>query len=209
MVYKVIGTLVILAAGVLAFLIVQDGPTRTFARKSKSSENCVQLTPAQQLVKLINDDIDQLRKEGKLPKQWEAIATIEYKIRSDLARTLLGSEKLTLQRVKEGNHYLEVEVLDLPDDKDPGIILQMSLKEIKSKNKIFEVGRTYLMSTLNRQVPPTEGQNTQGSPTATQQPAAAQPQSGSTQAVAPPTQAAPVQQTTPAQQNGSPTQPAK
>jgi hypothetical protein len=156
MVYKLIGTLVILAAGVLAFLIVQDGPTSNFIRTGKSSENCIQLTPAQQLVKLINDDIDGLKREGQLPKQWNAIATIEYKVRSELARTLLGSEKLTLQRVKEGTYFLEVEVLDMPDDNDPGIILQMSLKDIKTKNKIFEIGRTYLMSTLNKQQPPSQ-----------------------------------------------------
>lgn len=153
MVYKIIGSLVILAAGVLAFLIIQDGPSGNLIRKSDS---CVQLTPAQQLVKLINDDLAGLQHDGKLPKQWNSIATIEYKVRSELARTLLGSEKLALQRVKEGNYYLEVEVLDMPDETDPGIILQMSLKEIKSKNKIFEIGRTYLMSTLNRQTPPSQ-----------------------------------------------------
>ncbi|QDK46555.1 hypothetical protein DOM22_15950 [Bdellovibrio sp. ZAP7] len=177
MVYKIIGSLVILAAGVLAFLIVQDGPTGSFI--SKKSESCVQLTPAQQLVKMINDDIDELHQQGSLPKEWNGIATIEYKVRSELARTLLGSEKLGLQRVKEGNFYLEVEVLDMPDEQDPGIILQMSLKEIKSKNKIFEIGRTYLMSTLNRQTPPSQPKPA-ATPTAqqpsspTQKPAAVQ-----------------------------------
>ncbi|WP_413575617.1 hypothetical protein ACLVWU_14790 [Bdellovibrio sp. HCB290] len=177
MIYKIIGTLVILAAGVLAFLIVQDNPTANFIKGTKASqENCIQLTPAQQLVKLINDDISELKKSGQLPKEWNSIATIEYQVRSDLARTLLGSEKLTLQRVKEGNYYLEVEVLDMPDEKDPGIILQMSLKDIKTKNKFFEIGRTYLMSTLNRQSPPTEPtptpkQQQQPTPTATASPA--------------------------------------
>lgn len=185
MIYKLIGTLVILSAGVLAFLIVQDGPTGNFIRTGKSSESCIQLTPAQQLVKLINDDIDNLKREGQLPKQWNSIATIEYKVRSDLARTLLGSEKLTLQRVKEGAFFLEVEVLDMPDENDPGIILQMSLKDIKTKNKIFEIGRTYLMSTLNRQ----QASSQQKGP---QQPAAQQ-----TQAVQPqqsPASTVPLQQ---------------
>ncbi|UYL09947.1 hypothetical protein B9G69_005075 [Bdellovibrio sp. SKB1291214] len=175
MIYKLIGTLVILTAGVLAFLIVQDGPTGNFIRKSTSSENCVQLTPAQQLVKLINDDIDNLKREGQLPQQWNSIATIEYKVRSELARTLLGSEKLTLQRVKEGAFFLEVEVLDMPDEIDPGIILQMSLKDIKTKNKIFEIGRTYLMSTLNRQQPPAKQKAPQQQSNPPAQPSAAQP----------------------------------
>ncbi|MEK2687751.1 hypothetical protein [Bdellovibrio sp. GT3] len=183
MIYKLIGTLVILAAGVLAFLIVQDNPSANFIKVvSKSQEACIQLTPAQQLVKLINDDIDGLKRTNQLPKEWNSIATIEYLVRSDLARTLLGSEKLSLQRVKEGNYYLEVEVLDLPDEKDPGIILQMSLKEIKSKNKIYEIGRTYLMSTLNRQTIPAENpkqqqqQTNQATPSPTANTVPAQPQ---------------------------------
>jgi hypothetical protein len=196
MVYKIIGSFVILAAGVLAFLIVQDGPTGSLIRAK--SESCVQLTPAQQLIKLINDDIDGLHREGKLPKQWNAIATIEYKVRSELARTLLGSEKLALQRVKEGNYYLEVEVLDMPDEVDPGIILQMSLKEIKSKNKIFEIGRTYLMSTLNRQAPPS-----QQKPQAPQQ--LNQPQEQQSQQATPPAQ----QQIAPQQPAPSNQKPAK
>lgn len=188
MVYKIIGSLVILTAGVLAFLIVQDRPTGSFVRSK--AESCVQLTPAQQLIKLINEDINDLQHQGNLPKEWNGIATIEYKVRSDLARTLLGSEKLALQRVKEGNYYLEVEVLDMPDEKDPGIILQMSLKEIKSKNKIFEIGRTYLMSTLNKQAPPSQQKSA-----AT--PAAPQPQGSEAQKQAPALPAA--QQASPVQ----------
>jgi hypothetical protein len=152
MVYKVFGGIIILVAGVLAFLVIQDQP-EIFGKASskKADSSCVQLTPAEQLIQLIDEDLLTLRKNGNLPKAWDSIATVEYRNGSELARALLGRAKPGIQRIKEGTHYLEVEVLDLPDEKDPGIILQMSLFDIKSKNKIFELGRTYTMNQLNKQ----------------------------------------------------------
>jgi hypothetical protein len=73
---------------------------------------------------------------------------------SELAKALLGKHrKPEFQRLKEGTAYLEMEIMDLPDDEDPGIIVQASLFDIKSKNKIFEIGRTYTMSQLNKEEP--------------------------------------------------------
>lgn len=142
------------AAGVLAYLIIQDQATVKnikAAMRDKRQAECVQLTPAEQLIQLIDGDFSDLEQEGQLPKEWKSIATVEYRLSSDLARAILGKEKPGIQRVKNGTHYLEVEVLDLPDEKNPGIILQASLFDIKSKNKIFEIGRTYTMNQLNKQ----------------------------------------------------------
>jgi hypothetical protein len=146
MIYKLIGTLVIAAAIGISYLTFKDENGKLFADNS----NCRQLTPAQQLTKLIADDFEQLEKNGQLPKQWKEIATIEYNMHSTLASALLGSERPRLQRIKDGKYFLEVEVIDMPDEVNPGIILQTSLFDIKSKNKIYEIGRTYTMNQLNR-----------------------------------------------------------
>lgn len=155
MIFKILGSIIIVAAGVLAYLIVQDQPALKGITKSitSSKQECIQLTPAEQLIELIDSDFAQLEQTGQLPKQWKSIATIEYRMGSELARALLGKAKPGIQRVQNGSHYLEVEVLDLPDENNPGIILQASLFDIKSKNKIFEIGRTYTMNQLNRQQP--------------------------------------------------------
>ncbi|MNT75914.1 hypothetical protein D3C72_2148600 [compost metagenome] len=73
---------------------------------------------------------------------------------SELAKAILGkNRKPTFQRIKEGTAYLEMEIMDLPDEENPGIIIQASLFDIKSKNKIFEIGRTYTMNQLNKEEP--------------------------------------------------------
>jgi len=171
MVFKVIGSLIMVAAGILAYLTIQDQATLKNIKgaiKDKNQVECVQLTPAEQLIQLIDDDFSNLEQEGQLPKQWKSIATVEYRLSSELARAILGKAKPGIQRVKNGTHYLEVEVLDLPDETNPGIILQASLFDIKSKNKIFEIGRTYTMNQLNKQ--PEEKSTPQTSPTSSPQP---------------------------------------
>lgn len=148
MIYKVLGALIILAAGTLAFLTLQQEDSEK--KSAKATDTCVQLTPAQQLSKMINDDFATLTAEGQLPPEWNNIATIEIRMNSTLARTILGKERPHIQRVQEGANYLELEIMDLPDDENPGVIIQASLFDIKSKNKIFEIGRTYTMNDLNK-----------------------------------------------------------
>lgn len=50
---------------------------------------------------------------------------------------------------KPKEYELEIDVLDVPDEENPGFIFQMSLLETGTKNKIYELGRTYHWSTLN------------------------------------------------------------
>lgn len=154
MIYKVLGALIIVVAGTIAFLTLQEevGPLKK--DKKTATAACVQLTPAQQLSQMINDDFQNLGKEGQLPAAWGSIATVEIRMNSELARAILGKQRPNIQRVKDGKNYLELEVMDLPDEENPGIIVQASLFDIKSKNKIFEIGRTYTMNDLNKVAPP-------------------------------------------------------
>ncbi|UOF02925.1 hypothetical protein [Bdellovibrio reynosensis] len=156
MMYKLIGAVIIAVAGVLAYMILQDEPGSILsARKEKTeaSAECVQLTPAQQLAKMINDDFNNLAQTQQLPAAWNSIATVELRMNSQLAKTILGKERPSIQRVKDGTSYLELEIVDLPDEENPGIIIQASLFDIKTKNKIFEIGRTYTMNDLNKVTP--------------------------------------------------------
>lgn len=144
MIYKILGLLILGAAGLLAFFtfkgegnLLHQGP-------------CRQLTPAQQFSQMINDDFSELARSQQLPGDWNSIATVEFRMNSLLANALLGKERPKIQRLKEGTSYLELEFMDIPDDENPGVIIQASLFDIKSKNKIFEIGRTYSMNKLNR-----------------------------------------------------------
>ncbi|WII71377.1 hypothetical protein QJS83_12980 [Bdellovibrio sp. 22V] len=195
MVYKLLGTFIIVAAGILAYLTFQDEMGgKKGAKNAQPEESCVQLTPAQQLSKMINDDFQSLSQQGELPAQWNSIATVEIRMNSELARAILGKERPQIQRVKEGTSYLELEFMDLPDEENPGVIIQASLFDIKSKNKIFEIGRTYTMNDLNRVTPPAVAEQApvqkeaapsasanQATPPATQNNQSAQPSSSPTQ----------------------------
>ena len=146
MIYKILGLLIITAAVGISYLALKGENANLFT----GNDNCQQLTPAQQLTKLIDDDFNQLKKDNQLPKEWNEIATVEYNMHSTLASALLGSQRPRMQRIKDGKYFLEVEVIDMPDEVNPGIILQTSLFDIKSKNKIYEIGRTYTMNQLNK-----------------------------------------------------------
>lgn len=50
-------------------------------------------------------------------------------------------------------YELEIDILDVPDESNPGFILQMSLIETATKNKVHELGRTYHWSSLNGRHP--------------------------------------------------------
>jgi hypothetical protein len=163
--YKFLGIFFIAIAGTIAYLSMQAD---SGVRNPMGKDNCAQLTPAEQLVKLINDDFSELGATKQLPEAWNSISTIEYKMGSELAKALLGkTRKPTFERIKEGTAYLEMEIMDLPDEENPGIIIQASLFDIKSKNKIFEIGRTYTMNQLNKEEPVKNEK-----PTATAAPAA-------------------------------------
>ena len=167
--YKFLGIFFIAIAGTIAYLTMQ--PESGLQNPLADKATCAQLTPAEQLVKLINDDFTELGATKQLPKEWNSISTVEYKVGSELAKALLGkTRKPTFHRIKEGTAYLEMEIMDLPDEENPGIIIQASLFDIKSKNKIFEIGRTYTMNQLNKEEPVKEEK-----PKATATPAAPVP----------------------------------
>ncbi len=145
MIYKTLGTLIITASAIIAYLSFQD-----HFSPLKDSSSCVQLTPAQLMAKMIGDDFDNLLKEGHLHKGWQSIATLEVRMNSKLAKAILGKTSFPIKRIKDGKYLLELDLLDLEDDENPGVIVQASLIDIKSKNKVYEIGRTYLMSELNK-----------------------------------------------------------
>ncbi|MNK06324.1 hypothetical protein D3C87_242190 [compost metagenome] len=151
MITKILGILIIAAAGAIAYLVLSEDIGDHSA--IFQTQECIQLTPAQQLSQMIEKDFQSLGEQNELPPEWNSIATVEIKMGSTLAKTILGKLRPNFQRTKEGSAHLEVEVMDLPDENNPGLIIQASLFDTKTKNKIYEIGRTYTMNDLNRVKP--------------------------------------------------------
>lgn len=154
MLTKLLGLIIIAAAGAIAYMVLSQNETAlTTGDDSPEIQECIQLTPAQQLAQMIEKDFYNLKAKNELPAEWNSISTVEIKMGSTLASALLGKVRPNFRTAKEGSAHLEVEIMDLPDESNPGIIIQASLFDSKSKNKIYEIGRTYTMNDLNRVKP--------------------------------------------------------
>lgn len=143
MMHKALSLIVLLLAALSGFIYFQN-------KYETLESQCKQRTPAKQLIELIHQDFENLNVRNKLPKEWMKIKKVGINMNSTLAAALLGKERPQFKMSQNGTHFLELEILDVPDTEDPGIILQISLIDLKSNNKIYEIGRTYNMSQLNK-----------------------------------------------------------
>lgn len=167
MIYRILGILILLASFTIISLVFKDDGKLlgllTSPLPLTNHQDCIERTPAQQLAGLIKNDFDELLQKKQLPPEWSQIGLIKFQMNSVLAAAILGSHRPQIKRVQDGSTFLEVEVLDLPDESNPGIIVQASLFDIRSQNKIFEIGRTYTMDQLNKVHPPAQ-ENTKENP---------------------------------------------
>lgn len=167
MIYRIFGFLFLLAAlglGVFA------------ARDFIKPDPWASANPAKKIRMIVEKDAQSFTKEQNVPPEWAKISKTVYKFESSIAKVLMAAERPNFnstQKIKalaksknpnepaaanahvndEKEYELEVDVLDVPDETDPGFIFQMSLFESKSKNKIYEIGRTYHWSSLNEDHP--------------------------------------------------------
>lgn len=160
MINKIFGVLIVIIALGLGYMVLEEDLRIS---PEDSPQVCAQLTPAQQLANMITDDFEELRRSGQLPSEWSNIAVVEIRMNSTLARSILGKVRPNIPINQDGKAMLELEVLDMPDDENPGVIIQASLFDRKSKNKIFEIGRTYTMNDLNK-IPSEEQSSTPVAP---------------------------------------------
>ena len=135
-----LGSLLLIFAGIVVF----------FAQESTQKQLEWYLADNPQRLSItVERKLEEAAKEGKLPKEWASLAGVTYSIQSDLGKKLLEKQQpefTLLPDITENSSTLEVEVLDLPDESNPGLIFQMSL--IKNKNKIHELGLTVYLSEL-------------------------------------------------------------
>lgn len=112
----------------------------TTNREQEASAPPVELNP---IALHILQDIKTLDEKGYLSKQWKNIAEVEYKYNSELQKSILPEKFLDTLRHPKGHYRMEVEIIDLPNPEKTTLILQMSLLNIKTGNKVSEIGRTY------------------------------------------------------------------
>ncbi len=106
-------------------------------------------SPAQKLAFLIEDDLAQLQAQGVLTPEWLKIKEVNFVSTSVVTEEWLKTKRPQLKTDPQGAYRLEVVLIDWQvngeskNDNGSGGIVQMSLLDIASNNKIAEIGRTY------------------------------------------------------------------
>jgi hypothetical protein len=126
---KIIGIILLLCAGFI-FQYSCDDFMDTF------------FSPEVKLKSTIEKDINtSLAKEIEESKG--DIHHVKFVYRSTDALRFLKKHPPQFHTNKDGGIWLEVEVLDLQEEENPGFITQISVFEVKTNNKISEFGQTY------------------------------------------------------------------
>lgn len=148
MLTRLIGLLILVASLGVAYIAYTE-------LTEKEEVQCQPDTPSQRISTLIREDFKKLAETKSLPLEWGQISKTVYKVNSPVTASLMGNERPNLKvftpkiPTSKEEYEAEVEVIDLPDENNPGFILQVSLLDIKTRNKVFEIGRSYYFSSLN------------------------------------------------------------
>lgn len=132
---QLIGLVLIIAAGGLVWLSMNpEGlPLPSVSTNSKPLSFSA----------FVSEDLMHMRQKKMLPAAWGSIQYVAYNFNSDYQQALINNEKIKITESPSGRYRLEIEFIDVPDDEHPALILQYSLFELASNNKIWELGKTY------------------------------------------------------------------
>lgn len=93
------------------------------------------------------DDVAQLEASPKLPKPWFDVKEVEVFGGDPASRGWLKEIHIPVgQKNPEGQHKLEVLVVPWEEGGKAGVMIQYNLVDLKTKNMIYELGRTLILS---------------------------------------------------------------
>lgn len=108
------------------------------------------LSPGHKLKTIIQKDVlTSLQLKDK--EEPTKIHHVELKYRSKKAHEFLQQNQPSFETHNNGTVWLEIEILDLPDPHNPGLITQTSVFDLKSNNKISEFGQTYYFKDFDKE----------------------------------------------------------
>lgn len=138
MILQFFGILILLVAGAMGWLAMNPE-----LMKKYEIPEFVGYAKSQNFSEMVSEDFSIMREKKLLPEQWDQIQYVAYGFNSEFQKKLINDRRLSFPEKPSGTHRLQVEFIDAPDDENPSIILQLSLFEIGSENKIWETAKTY------------------------------------------------------------------
>ena len=91
-------------------------------------------------------DVQLLENSHKLPGQWYDVKNLEIYGGTPESKEWLQRIHVPLTTVPQGHYTLEVLLVAWEEDGKRGALVQYNLVEIQSKNNIWELGRTFILS---------------------------------------------------------------
>lgn len=100
-----------------------------------------------------HEDVETLEASGKLPKGWFAAKELEIYGGTPETKSWLKRIKIPLKSKDKGEFRLEVLVVAWEEEGIIGALVQYNLIDLKSKNMIWELGRTLTLRRPRSQDP--------------------------------------------------------
>lgn len=129
MLTKIIGLTLLLSSGLLIYMNFEDMIP-------------LFLSPPMRLQSKIQKDTVRLLSQTRRNAP-PSIHHVEIKYRSKKAHDFLKNYQPEFKTSVRGTIWMEIEVIDLPDEENPGLITQVSIFDVKTNNKISEFAETY------------------------------------------------------------------
>lgn len=126
---KIIGLVLLICAGLLFYQSYDDFIDSYFS-------------PAAKLQAKIEKDIAQ-NIHVHHPESESEIRRVVVKYHSEEAHAFFKKHQPKFKINPDGKIWLEIEMIDVPDEENPGILTQTSVFDVKTNNKIGEFGSTY------------------------------------------------------------------
>lgn len=108
-------------------------------------QTIVPMPPGEIFAKKFESDIEQLHKNGGLPQAWDSLKEVKFVATSKGAEAWLAQAKPSIATLADGKYVLEYVLIDdsEPEKQMTVALVQMSIMEVPSGNKIWELARLY------------------------------------------------------------------
>lgn len=93
-----------------------------------------------------HEDVDALESSCKIPKEWFDIKDLEIIGGTPETKKFLRQVKIPLKTTPTGRHRLEALVVLWEEEGVRGVLVQYNLAQADTKNYIWELGRTFILS---------------------------------------------------------------
>lgn len=102
-------------------------------------------TPGKIFAKKFETDMEYLHQNGHLPKMWDELKEVKFVSPSKSSKAWLEQAEPKITTIPEGKYTLEYVLIDdsEPQTQKTIALVQMSIFEIASGNKIWELARVY------------------------------------------------------------------